>query len=293
MMRSMTGFGAGSADAPGAHVVVEVRGVNQRHLDVRIQGAREYAPWESELRERVRVCVERGRVDVTITRVPRPGQRRYDVHVRDDLARAYVAAARRLRTRLGLDGGIGVPELLALPDLLEVRERPPDVHRERPAVQRALAVALRAFARQRAREGRALQADMGRRIGAIDALVRRLRRDLPACERALAVRLRERAARVLAGADAEVSRRVLEVAQQIDRGDVTEEVVRLATHVQALRAALRARGGVGKRIEFLLQEVQRELNTTGAKLGDAQLVAEVLRAKEDVEKLREQVQNVE
>jgi uncharacterized protein (TIGR00255 family) len=293
MMRSMTGFGAGSAEAAGAHVVVEVRGVNQRHLDVRVQGAREYAPWESELRDRVRACVERGRVDVTIARLPRPGQRRYDVHVRDDLARAYVAAARQLRGRLALEGGIGVRDLLALPDLLEVRERPPDVRRELPAVQRALAAALRAFARQREREGRALQVDMARRIGAIDALVRRLRRELPACERALAARVRERAARALAGTDQEVTRRVLEVAQQLDRGDVTEEVVRLAAHVQALRTALRARGGVGKRIEFLLQEVQRELNTTGAKVADAQLVAQVLRAKEDVEKLREQVQNVE
>jgi uncharacterized protein (TIGR00255 family) len=86
---------------------------------------------------------------------------------------------------------------------------------------------------------------------------------------------------------------VLEAAQQLVRGDVTEEVVRLGAHVTALRAAMRARGAVGKRIEFLLQEVQRELNTTGSKLADAAMAAEVLRAKEDVEKLREQVQNVE
>jgi len=289
----MTGFGAGSAEAPAAHVVVEVRGVNARHLEVRVQGAREYAAWESVLRDRVRTCVERGRVDVTISRLPRPGRRRYDVHVRDDLARAYVAAGRRLRRHLGLDGGIGVRELLALPDLLEVRERMPDARRELPAVERALAAALRAFTRQRAREGRALATDMARRIGALDALVRRLRRALPAAERALAERLRARAARVLVAVDAEVARRVLEVAQQMERGDVTEEVVRLAAHVEALRATVRTPGGVGKRIEFLLQEVQRELNTTGAKLGEASMVSAVLRAKEDVEKLREQVQNVE
>jgi uncharacterized protein (TIGR00255 family) len=289
----MTGFGAGTADAVAAHVVVEVRGVNARHLEVRVQGAREYAAWESVLRDRVRTWVERGRVDVTITRLPRPGRRRYDVYVRDDLARAYVAAGRRLRRRHGRGGAIGVQELLTLPDLLEVRERVPDARRELPAVERALARALRAFARQRAREGRALARDMARRIAALDALVRRLRRALPLHERASAARVRARAARLLAGVDAEVARRVLEVAQQIERGDVTEEIVRLATHVAALRAAVRASGGVGKRIEFLLQEVQRELNTTGAKLGEATLVAEVLRAKEDVEKLREQVQNVE
>lgn len=292
-MRSMTGFGAGSAEAPGAHVAVEVRGVNARHLEIRIQGAREYAAWESALRDRVRAAVERGRVDVTIARLPRPAARRYDVHVRDDLARAYVAAARRLRGRLGVEGTLGVRELLALPDLLEVRERPPDVRRERPAVERALASALRAFAAQREREGRALRADMAARIRGLAALVRRLERAVPAAERALAARAGERIARLLVEADADVTRRVVEVAQHLDRGDVTEEIVRLETHVAALGAALRAAGPVGKRIEFLLQEVQRELNTTGSKLGDAVLTGEVLRAKEDVEKLREQVQNVE
>jgi uncharacterized protein (TIGR00255 family) len=186
-----------------------------------------------------------------------------------------------------------VRELFALPDLLEVRERPPDVRRELPAVERALAGALRAFDAQRAREARVLSRDMAGRIGALAALVRRLRAALPGYERQLAERVRERAAGVLAGAEPEVARRVLDVAQQLVRGDVTEEVVRLGAHVHALREALRARGAVGKRIEFLLQEVQRELNTTGSKLADAALAAEVLRAKEDVEKLREQVQNVE
>ncbi|HWP67145.1 MAG TPA: DUF1732 domain-containing protein, partial [Candidatus Limnocylindria bacterium] len=112
-------------------------------------------------------------------------------------------------------------------------------------------------------------------------------------ERALAARVRERAARLLGGTESEEARRVLDCAQQLVRGDVTEEVVRLDAHVHALRAALAAPGAVGKRIEFLLQEVQRELNTAGTKLADVRLTAQVLRAKEDVEKLREQVQNVE
>jgi uncharacterized protein (TIGR00255 family) len=292
-MRSMTGFGAASADAPTARLVVEVRGVNQRHLDVRFAGAREFAPWESELRERVRERVERGRVDVTIARVPAPGRRRYTVLVRDDLARAYVAAGRRLRQTLGLEGVLDVRALLAVPDLLEVREDAPDLRRELPALRSALGRALAAFERQRRREGRALQADMRRRIGAIEAVAARVRRELPALDRALAARIHERAGRLLAGVDAEVTRLAAELAQQIDRGDVTEELVRLASHTRALRAALAGRDAVGKRIEFLLQEVQRELNTTGAKLADAALVEAVLRAKEDVEKLREQVQNVE
>jgi uncharacterized protein (TIGR00255 family) len=292
-MRSMTGFGAGAAEVPSARITVEIRGVNQRHLDVRVLGAREFAAWEQPLRDRVRAQVARGRVDVTITRSPIASRRRYRVYVRDELAQAYVATARRLGRRLALDATVGVRELLALPDLLEVREVPTDSRREWPAVQRALGVALRAFDGQRRREGRALQADMRARLASIGATVGRVRRELPGAQRAAAERLRTRVTQLLAGGEIDVARLATEVAQHVDRGDVTEEIVRLETHLRALRTALRATGAVGKRIEFLLQEVQRELNTTGAKLADAAVVEGVLRAKEEVEKLREQVQNVE
>ena len=292
-MRSMTGFGTATADSSTARVTVEVRGVNQRFLDVRVLGAREYAPWEAELRERVRARVERGRVDVSVSRSPHPGRRRYVVHARDDLARAYLAAARRLRRSLALAGGLNLADVLALPELLEVREQAPDVARELPALRRALAGALAGFERARRREGRALQADMRRRVGAIEGGVRRVRRERPALERQLVARVRERVARHLGGAALDMSRLAQEVAQEVVRGDVTEELVRLGSHLGALRAALGERGAVGKRIEFLLQEVQRELNTTGAKLAAVELASPVLRAKEEVEKLREQVQNVE
>jgi len=292
-MRSMTGFGAGSADTPSARIVVEVRGVNQRHLDVRVLGAREFASSEGELRDIVRAAVARGRIDVTVTRLPIASRRRFEVHVRDDLARAYAGALRRLRRSLAMKGAPDVRELLAVPELLEVREKAPDVRVELQGVRRALAAALVAFDRQRRQEGRVLAADMTKRVAAIAAVVRRVERELPGLDRLLAQRLRERAARLLGDVPAEVARLASDLAQQIDRGDVTEELVRLDSHVQGLRAALRSSDPVGRRIEFLLQEVQRELNTTGSKLAVPALTDAILRAKEDVEKLREQVQNVE
>jgi uncharacterized protein (TIGR00255 family) len=292
-MRSMTGFGAGSADTPSARLVVEVRGVNQRHLDVRVLGAREFASAEGELRDLVRAAVARGRIDVTVTRLPIASRRRFEVRVRDDLARAYAAALRRLRRSLAMKGTPDVRELLAVPELLEVREKAPDARVELQGVRRALASALVAFDRQRRREGRVLAADMTKRVAAIAAVVRRVERELPGLDRVLAQRLRDRAARLLADVPAEVARLASDLAQQIDRGDVTEELVRLGSHVQGLRAALRSSDPVGRRIEFLLQEVQRELNTTGSKLAAPALTDAILRAKEDVEKLREQVQNVE
>src|SRR5262249_41337372 len=138
-MRSMTGFGAGSADAPTARITVEVRGVNQRHLDVRIAGPREYAAWEGDLRDRVRLQVERGRVDVTIGRGAVAARRRYRVALREELAAAYVRAARTLARRLRLRDEVALADVLRLPELFEVVESPPELGRELPALRRALA----------------------------------------------------------------------------------------------------------------------------------------------------------
>jgi len=292
-MHSMTGYGTASADVAGVRVVVEIRGVNQRHLDVRVTGAREYLPWEAEVRERVKELVARGRVDVQLVRVADAGSRRHRIAIREDLAESYLRAARRLGRRLGLDAAMPMGELLRLPELCEVREEPPDPRRELPALRRALAGALRAFLAQRRREGRHLARDMRGRVAAVAEVTRALRDGMPGAQETIRRRIEERVARLAAGVDVEPARLAHEIVSLVERGDVTEEVVRLAAHVAALRAALREEGPVGKRIEFLLQEVQRELNTTGAKAATPALAALAVRGKEEVEKLREQVQNVE
>src|SRR5438552_16352461 len=127
----MTGYGAGRADAPTARVTVEIRSVNQRFLDVRIVAPREYAAWEREMRDRVRAVAQRGRVEVSVARTAVAARRRYAVAVREDLARAYVASARRLARRLGLRDELTLADVVRLPDLFEVSEEPPDVHAER------------------------------------------------------------------------------------------------------------------------------------------------------------------
>jgi uncharacterized protein (TIGR00255 family) len=292
-MRSMTGFGAGAGHAPGARITVEVRGVNQRHLDVRIAAPREYAAWEADLRERVRAQVERGRVDVTVTRTPLAARRRYRVAVREELAAAYVEAARAIARRLRVPGEVTLADVLRLPELFEVAERPPDLGRELPAARRALAVALAAFTRERRREGRHVQRDMLRRAATLRRLIARMRARLPALQRVLRARVEERLGRLTSGAEVDQSRLAQELAALADRGDVTEELVRLDSHLAALGAALRDGAPAGKRVEFLLQEILRELNTTGAKAADIQTSAWVLAGKAEVEKLREQVQNIE
>ena len=292
-MRSMTGFGAGRADAPTAHVSVEIRSVNQRFLDVRVAAPREYAAWERDVRDRVRGVALRGRVDVTISRNALAARRRYAVAVRRDLARAYVSAARRLARDLGLDGTVAITDVLRLPDLFEVSEETPDVRGEQVALRRALSRALRAFDGERRREGAHLGRDMRARTAAIGRAAVGIRRRLPQALAALRRQAEERFIRLLGGAEVDRGRVAQEIAVLADRSDVTEEVVRLDAHLGALRSALGDRGPVGKRIEFLLQEVHRELNTIGSKAGDGTIAELVLGAKAEIEKLREQVQNLE
>jgi len=292
-MKSMTGYGAGSAQAPAARVAVEIRGVNQRFLDVRVTAAREYAAWEREIRNRVQVVAQRGRVDVTVVRTPVAARRRYAVTVRMELARAYVRAGRDVSRRLGLGGSLALADVLRLPDLFEVSERAPELAPELPAIRRALAAALRAFDGERRREGDHLRRDMQRRVARLRQATTTIRRRLPRALAALRARVEERLARVNRSTDLDPIRVAEEAAVLAERSDITEELVRLASHLAALDAALAAPGPVGKRIEFLLQEVHRELTTTGAKAGDLAIGELVLAAKAEAEKLREQVQNVE
>ena len=289
----MTGYGAGRAEAASARVTVEIRGVNQRFLDVRIVAPREYAAWEREMRERAGAVAERGRVEVTVARAAVAARRRYAVVVRAELARAYVAAARRLGRRLGLGGDVALVDVLRLPDVFEVSEQPPELRGELAAVRRALARGLAAFDRERRREGAHLRRDMLGRAAALKRATAAIRRRLPRALAALRSQVEERLVRLVGGAELDRGRVAQEVAVLADRSDVTEELVRLEAHLGALATTLRDRGPVGKRIEFLLQEIQRELNTTGAKAGDREITDRVLGAKAEVEKLREQVQNVE
>src|SRR5262249_52895658 len=163
---------------------------------------------------------------------------------------------------------------------------------ELPAVRRALGAALRAFDGERRREGDHLRRDMQRRVARLRQATTTIRRRLPRALAALRARVEERLARVNRPAELDPGR-VAEAAVLAERSDITEELVRLASHLAALDGALAERGPVGKRIEFLLQEVHRELTTTGAKAGDLAIGELVLAAKAEAEKLREQVQNVE
>jgi uncharacterized protein (TIGR00255 family) len=293
MMRSMTGYGTARVAFGALQLTVEFRGVNQRHLDVKITAPREYLPWEGELRDAVREVVERGRVEMTIARALAVGRRSESIRLREDVARAYVLAARRLATRLQVEDRLSIADVLRLPDIVDVGLPPPDLRAEHPLLTRAMQAALKAFLADREREGRRLVKDMLARATVIRRRVETVRRRAPLVHAQMLAAARQRIERLAADVTLDPARLTHEVAQLAERADITEELVRLSTHLDALLAALRGRDGGGKRIEFLLQEIHRELNTTGVKSGDVAMTEQVVRAKEEVEKLREQVQNVE
>lgn len=292
-MRSMTGYGAGRVSAGPLQVVVELRGVNQRHLDVKVSAPREYMAWEGDIRDAVRAVVERGRVEVLVGRVSPPGRRSTAVRIREELAAEYVDTARRLAKRLGIDDRLSIAEVLRLPDLFETGVPAADPARERPLLDKALAAALRAFIADREREGKHLAKDMGVRATAVRRAVDKVRRRVPVVQEALRTNARERILRMAGDVTIDPGRLAHEVAQLAERADITEELVRLASHLGALATALRGKTAAGKRVEFLLQEIHRELNTTGVKAQDLAVIDQIVFAKAEVEKLREQVQNVE
>jgi uncharacterized protein (TIGR00255 family) len=287
----MTGFGAASAVLPAGRITVEIRSVNQRFLDVRISAPREYAPFESACRELVRQQVERGRVEVHVSRnAPTSGRSRVVLNLA--LAREHAAAWKRLRSALGIAGQLD-PALLRTPEVFQTVEFPGDVRAELPVLTRALTHALAALERERRREGAHLQHDMKARVQrlvAIERNVRRLTADMPA---AIQAKVAERMQNLLKGAPVDAARITQEAAYLAERTDVTEERVRLASHLTELSRLLAGSGPVGKQFEFLLQEVHREINTIGSKVNNLEITRLVIEAKGEVERLREQVQNVE
>lgn len=291
-MKSMTGYGGATVPFPGGKVVVEVRAVNHRFAEIRFTLPREYYPWEAELREMVQKVLKRGKIEVAI--YPSGWQPKgYDVRLNIELARAYRDAFSHLRKELGVQGEVDLSFFASRPELFQVVEKPGQPNAGVQAAKGALRQALAALERERCREGRFLKKDVGQRVRHLERLWKKVKKRLPIVQKGLKEKFRSRLAALLTGAEIDQGRLLQEVAFLIQRSDVTEELVRLHSHFTALRALLGESGPMGKRIDFLLQEIQREVNTIGSKADDAAVRQLVVEAKGEVEKLREQAQNIE
>jgi uncharacterized protein (TIGR00255 family) len=285
-MKSMTGYGEGSQSIRGTKVTVQIRSLNHRHLDLQLRMPREYLALEEEIRKALRGKISRGRVDLFVNRYAgKAAARKLDMD--EGLVGQYIAGIKQLKKRYRLEGEVDVSLLSNIPDLVHVREPEADTAGERQTVLKALSAALVKLERSREREGGHLRADM-------ETQIRHLSQIAGALEGRVAenpVRLQKPAAEGANGPGAE--RETQDLASMTLKGDVNEEIVRLKTHVAALAKVIREREPVGKKIDFMLQEVNRELNTISSKVPHLPVVQLVLQGKERVEKIREQAQNIE
>lgn len=290
--RSMTGFGRGEASADGRTWVAEVRTVNHRFLDQRVVLPRLFGALEERVKKLVAGALDRGRVDVTFS-LQGMTTSQPQLVVNDSVARQYHRCLRQLIGDYGLQPDIGLSDMLTLRDVITLEEPRPDMEAEWQLIHTALAAALRDCDGMREEEGRAMQVDLLDRLGKFEAIVARITARLPQVLELRQAELRQRVGRLLDGLDLDPVRLAQEAAILADKSDVTEEVIRLGSHIAQFRAFLASDEPVGRRLDFLLQEFLREVNTLSSKIANADIAHLGVEMKNEIEKLREQVQNIE
>lgn len=294
MIRSMTGYGRAETSGPRLAVSVECRSVNHRHLDVSLKLPRVLASFEAEARRLVQAAATRGRVDISASLTAAGGGSLTPLSVNVAQAREYETVARALAGELGLAPALRLEWLLGQPGVL-AREAEGAVAPEQawPLLAEALARALGELVARREAEGKALAEELATLHETLAARVEQITARAPLAQSRRAERLRERVQALLGETPLDEGRLATEVAALAERADITEELARLRVHLGELRALVRADAAVGRTMDFLIQEINREVNTVGSKADDLEISQAVIAAKSTLEKIREQVQNIE
>jgi uncharacterized protein (TIGR00255 family) len=289
----MTGFGAGRAQAGTETVAAEIRSVNGKFCEVRAHLPRDLSGLDQVVAKIVKARIARGVVDVTVRREGAEGSRSAAPTVDMVLAAAYTKALREMRAELGLSGEVTVQDLVGLEGVVTLAESAADVGPAADALERAMSTALDALEEMRRREGEALARDLQARLTAVEKGAAAIRASAPQSVEGYRERLAARVAELSRGVPVDPARLAQEVAFFADRVDVAEELTRLGSHLAQMRALVAGDAPAGRRLEFLVQEVNREVNTIGSKSQNAGIAAQVVELKAEVERIREQVANVE
>jgi uncharacterized protein (TIGR00255 family) len=293
MILSMTGYGAATVQKKDATVTVEIRTVNHRFLDLHVRMSREYASLEPEIQQLIRNTLVRGRVDVNIG-IQTGGAA--EVIINSSAAGSYLDAAKRLREQFQLQDSLDLKTLLGLPGVLQSNdpESAPGLPGDLPdTVKQGVREALAGVLRMRQQEGEALKNDMLRHLDSISQTARCIAELAPATVSEYRRKLEDRLAQILPQSGIDPQRVAQEVALLADRSDISEELARLSSHLAQYASLIQTGTEVGKKMDFLLQEMQRETNTILSKAAHLEITRGGIAVKADIEKLREQVQNVE
>ncbi len=292
MIKSMTGYGRAQALVGGWDITLELRGVNHRFLELSFRLPRSCGHLEDKLKTLIQGEVFRGKVEVNLG-LQRLETTDAQVEVDLPLAQSYHTALRQLATGLGLREDIAVSSFLRFPDIFVLRRPEQDPEELWQAVSGVAQQALQAFVEMRRTEGQRLRADILARLDTIAGLVAQVEEQSPRTTEAYRNRLYQRLQEVLGQSGIEEQRILAEAAVFSEKTAVDEETVRLASHISQLRSILESPEAIGRKLDFLVQEMGRETNTIGSKAQDIAISKIVVEMKSELEKIREQVQNIE
>ena len=289
---SMTGYGSAKGSVEGQEITVELKSVNNRYLDCSVRLPRNFLFAEDTVKQAVSAGVSRGKVDVFVS-----SQASQDsgtvVSGNEDLARGYRDAVARIAETLGLESGLNAFSLARFPDVLTVERRELDKDKAAAALSEITAKAVEEFNAMREREGERLRRDMLGKLETIEGFVSVVEERSPQTVKEYRERLEARLRDILADRSLDEQRVITEAAIFADRTAVDEETVRLRSHIAQFRTMLEEGSPIGRKMDFLVQEFNRESNTIGSKCSDASLAKVVVDLKSEIEKIREQLQNVE
>lgn len=291
-MRSMTGYGKGAASSAGLTVTAEIKTVNHKFFDWNMKMPKGFLFVEDDAKKAVAGAVSRGHVDLYLTvekQTAEAGEYRTDAA----LARMYVDSARQLSETLGVPFDITASSLMKNPDIVTLSETEIDDETVRKVTLEAVSEAVSALVAMREREGAALAADLSEKLASIEASLEEVKKEAPRAVAEYRRKLRARIDEALGQLPLDEARLATEVALFADKCAIDEEISRLGAHIAAMRALISSHGQVGRKLDFLVQEMNRETNTIGSKANDLAITERVLAMKNDIEKIREQAQNAE
>lgn len=291
-MHSMTGYGKGSSIAEATRYTAEIKTVNHRYTDVSVKLPRALMFLETEVKNWVSGVVHRGKVDVYISRESDAAEG-LSPQLNSGVAQAYVEVYQELIDRFGLMQDIPISLLAAQKDVIVLSEPEVDASSARTGLKEAVSEALEAVVQMRSTEGKSMQDDIEGRLQTLEDLLHAIERRTPEVVEEWQQKLHKRLDNLLQEADVDPQRVAQEVALFADRCDISEEVVRFNSHIAQMRNLLTQSGAIGRQMDFLIQELNREANTMGSKSNDADLTRKVVALKAELEKIREQVQNIE
>jgi uncharacterized protein (TIGR00255 family) len=293
LIKSMTGYGRGESSAGGKRYVAEVKTVNNRYKDVIVRAPKALLGIEDDVRVLVSERIKRGRVEVSLQMIKEGEATEYELELNMPLVQSYLRLFHRLNEECGLNEKVRSEDLCQMKDVIVYKAEEVNLDEAKTAFRGVVRTALDSCDLMRAKEGEAIEQDFLKRLELIEGYITETDQRAPLVVRDYQKKLHQRIEQLVQGAPVDEGRLAQEVAIFADRADITEELVRARSHLDQFRDYMHQDDAVGRRLEFLLQELQREINTMSSKASDFDISSKSVEIKAELEKLREQVQNVE